>query len=120
MHAEAVPHLHRTLSAIRALGAEPGVALNPGTSLAAVEEVLPLCHHVLVMSVNPGFGGQRFIPEAVDKARHRDGPRRGRRGEATEEPYREPPLQDLVLVLVRIGHQAAVTGPLTAATLNYR
>ena len=69
VHVEAVPHLHRTLSAIRELGAEPGVAVNPGTSLAAIEDVLPLCHHVLLMSVNPGFGGQAFIPESTDKAR---------------------------------------------------
>ena len=69
VHAEAVPHLHRCLSKIAELGAKPGVALNPATPLSAVEEVLPLCHHVLLMSVNPGFGGQSFIEESVDKAR---------------------------------------------------
>lgn len=69
VHAEAVPHLHRTLGKIAELGAKPGVALNPATSLSAIEEVLPLCHHVLLMSVNPGFGGQSFIEESVDKAR---------------------------------------------------
>lgn len=67
VHAEAVPHLHRCLSQIADLGAKPGVALNPATPLSAVEEVLPLCHHVLLMSVNPGFGGQSFIESAVDK-----------------------------------------------------
>jgi len=69
VHAEAVPHLDRVLHRIRELGAEPGVALNPGTSLAVIEEVLPLCHHVLLMSVNPGFGGQAFIPSSTAKAR---------------------------------------------------
>lgn len=69
VHAEAVPHLQRCLARIRELGAAPGVALNPGTPLSVVEEVLPDCHHVLLMSVNPGFGGQAFLPGAVDKAR---------------------------------------------------
>jgi ribulose-phosphate 3-epimerase len=69
VHAEAVPHLHRCLGRIADLGAKPGVALNPATPLSAVEEVLPLCHHVLLMSVNPGFGGQSFIESAVDKTR---------------------------------------------------
>ena len=69
VHVEAVPHLHRTLQAIREAGAEAGVAINPGTALSALEDVLPWCHHVLLMSVNPGFGGQGFIPESVDKAR---------------------------------------------------
>ena len=69
VHAEAVPHLHRCLSHIRDSGAEPGVALNPGTPLSVLEDVLPLCHHVLLMSVNPGFGGQSFIESAVDKTR---------------------------------------------------
>ncbi len=67
VHAEACPHLHRTLQQIRAAGAKPGVALNPATPLAAVEEILGDVAMVLVMSVNPGFGGQSFIPEAVDK-----------------------------------------------------
>ncbi|MGC4117159.1 MAG: ribulose-phosphate 3-epimerase [Myxococcales bacterium] len=69
VHAEACPHLHRTLQQIRAAGAMPAVALNPSTPLAAIEEVLPEVGMVLVMSVNPGFGGQRFIPSAVDKIR---------------------------------------------------
>jgi ribulose-phosphate 3-epimerase len=69
VHAEAVVHLHRTLTAIKDLGVQAGVAVNPGTPLCAVEEVLPWCHHVLLMSVNPGFGGQAFIPTATEKAR---------------------------------------------------
>lgn len=64
---EAVVHIHRTLTAIRELGCRPGVALNPGTSLTAIEESLPYVDYVLVMSVNPGFGGQSFIPTALDK-----------------------------------------------------
>ncbi len=69
VHVEAAPHLHRTLQSIRASGAKPGVAINPGTGLAAIEDILPWCHHVLLMSVNPGFGGQAFIPETIGKAR---------------------------------------------------
>jgi ribulose-phosphate 3-epimerase len=69
VHVEASPHLHRTLQQIRQAGARPGVVLNPGTPLAAVEEVLGEVELVLVMSVNPGFGGQVFIEGAVDKVR---------------------------------------------------
>ncbi|MGG5821240.1 ribulose-phosphate 3-epimerase [Falsiroseomonas sp. HW251] len=61
LHPEAGPHLHRSLQTIRALGKKAGVVLNPATPLAAVETVLDLCDLVLVMSVNPGFGGQSFI-----------------------------------------------------------
>ena len=69
VHVEACPHLHRTLEQIRSLGAKPSVVLNPSTPLAAVEEVLGEVHQVLLMSVNPGFGGQRFIEATVDKVR---------------------------------------------------
>jgi ribulose-phosphate 3-epimerase len=62
-------HLHRTLSHIRDLGKRAGVVLNPGTSLTQIEEVLDLCDIILVMSVNPGFGGQSFIPTVVPKIR---------------------------------------------------
>ena len=61
-HVEAGPHIHRTLQAIRAAGMRPGVALNPGTPAEAVAEVLDLVDLVCVMTVNPGFGGQSFIP----------------------------------------------------------
>jgi ribulose-phosphate 3-epimerase len=64
---EAGPHIHRSLQAIRATGKQAGVALNPGTSISSLEEVLDLVDIVLVMSVNPGFGGQAFIPSSVDK-----------------------------------------------------
>ncbi|MCI0490187.1 MAG: ribulose-phosphate 3-epimerase [Blastocatellia bacterium] len=67
VHSEAVRHIHRTLTAIRELGCRPGVALNPGTPVVAVEEVLSIVDYVLVMSVNPGFGGQSFISAALDK-----------------------------------------------------
>lgn len=67
VHVEAVVHLHRTLAAIRELGCRPGVALNPATPLAAIEEALPFADYVLVMSVNPGFGGQSFITAVLDK-----------------------------------------------------
>ncbi len=66
-HFEAGPHPHRTLQAIRATGAKAGIALNPGTPASAIEYLLELCDMVLVMSVNPGFGGQKFIHSAVDK-----------------------------------------------------
>ena len=69
VHQEACPHLHRTVQAIRALGCRAGVALNPATPLGTLDEVLPDLDLVLVMSVNPGFGGQAFIPGSVDKVR---------------------------------------------------
>jgi ribulose-phosphate 3-epimerase len=67
VHPEAGPHLHRTLQAIRAAGARPGVALNPATPVAMVEPVLGDVDLVLVMSVNPGFGGQAFIRSQLAK-----------------------------------------------------
>src|SRR5438552_12408064 len=67
VHVEACPHLHRTVNAIRRLAAQPGVALNPATPLAALEEILPDVDVVLVMSVDPGFGGQAFIPATIGK-----------------------------------------------------
>jgi ribulose-phosphate 3-epimerase len=66
---EVTTHLHRTLETIKAAGCEAGCALNPATSLGVLEWVLPHLDYVLVMSVNPGFGGQAFIPEMVDKVR---------------------------------------------------
>ncbi|WP_375754524.1 ribulose-phosphate 3-epimerase [Corallococcus exercitus] len=69
VHQEASPHLHRTLQAIRHAGAKPAVVLNPGTPLVAIEEVLGEVDMVLLMSVNPGFGGQSFIESTVDKVR---------------------------------------------------
>jgi ribulose-phosphate 3-epimerase len=67
VHVEVLPHLHRTLSAIKALGAKAGVALNPSTPVMTIEEVAQDVDFVLVMSVNPGFGAQSFIPRSLDK-----------------------------------------------------
>ncbi|MDB5624329.1 MAG: ribulose-phosphate 3-epimerase, partial [Tardiphaga sp.] len=67
VHAEAGPHLHRSLQAIRALGKKAGVSLNPATPLSAIEYILDMVDLVLVMSVNPGFGGQTFIPGMLAK-----------------------------------------------------
>src|SRR6267142_1555117 len=69
VHVEADANLHRTLTLIRAAGALAGVVLNPSTSLGHVEEALQFADYVLVMSVNPGFGGQKFIPTSVEKVR---------------------------------------------------
>lgn len=69
VHAEACQHLQRTLAWIRAQGARAGVVLNPATPLFALEEVLPDIDVVLLMTVNPGFGGQKFIPQTMDKIR---------------------------------------------------
>lgn len=68
-HIEADHHAHRTLSQIRALGKKPCITLNPQTPVSTVELILPLVDQVLIMSVNPGFGGQKFIPEVLDKIR---------------------------------------------------
>lgn len=67
VHVEAGPHLHRSLQAINALGKKAGVVINPATPVSAIENVLDLIDMVMVMSVNPGFGGQAFIPQAVNK-----------------------------------------------------
>ena len=67
VHVEAGPHVHRSLQAIRALGKKAGVTLNPGTPESMLEPVIDLVDLILIMSVNPGFGGQAFIPAALDK-----------------------------------------------------
>jgi ribulose-phosphate 3-epimerase len=69
VHVEADPHLQRTLVAIREAGAKAGIAINPATPLTAIEEALPYADFILLMSVNPGFGGQSFIPTMLDKLR---------------------------------------------------
>ncbi|HSK08699.1 MAG TPA: ribulose-phosphate 3-epimerase [Vicinamibacterales bacterium] len=69
VHVEVLPHLNRTLAFIRSLGASAGVVLNPSTPVAAIEEVAPDVDYVLVMSVNPGFGGQAFLPRSASKVR---------------------------------------------------
>jgi ribulose-phosphate 3-epimerase len=69
VHQEAVPHLQRQVAFLRERGVRAGVALNPATPLATLDEILPDLDYVLVMSVNPGFGGQKFIPAALEKIR---------------------------------------------------
>jgi ribulose-phosphate 3-epimerase len=73
VHVEADVHLNRTLTAIRDAGGRSGIAINPATPLVALEEALPYADYVLIMSVNPGFGGQKFIPESLDKVRRLKG-----------------------------------------------
>ncbi len=69
IHVEATPHIHGALQKIRSLGVKPSVVINPGTPVEAIKHVLHLVDQVLVMTVNPGFGGQAFLPEAMDKVR---------------------------------------------------
>jgi ribulose-phosphate 3-epimerase len=69
VHVEAAPHLHRVVSRIREAGAKAGVVLNPATPLSALDEILPAADLVLLMSVNPGFGGQHLVPSVLDKVR---------------------------------------------------
>jgi ribulose-phosphate 3-epimerase len=69
VHVEAQPHLQRTVALLRARGVRAGVVLNPATPLAAIDEILPEVDYVLVMSVNPGFGGQAFLPRSLEKIR---------------------------------------------------
>ena len=69
VHQEVCPHLHRTLAQIREAGARPGVALNPSTPVQGVEDVLAELDLLVIMTVNPGFGGQRFIPHSLEKVR---------------------------------------------------
>jgi ribulose-phosphate 3-epimerase len=70
VHPEASPHLHRSLQTIKALGKRAGVVLNPATSIDCVQHVIDLVDLILVMSVNPGFGGQSFIPSSLEKIAH--------------------------------------------------
>jgi len=69
LHVEALPHLQRTVAHLRERGLKAGVALNPSTPLVSVEEIAPELDYVVVMSVNPGFGGQKFLPGSLDKVR---------------------------------------------------
>ena len=69
VHVEATPHIHRALQLIKAAGAKAGVVINPGTPVSAIEAILGQVDQVLVMTVNPGFGGQAFIPATLDKVR---------------------------------------------------
>jgi ribulose-phosphate 3-epimerase len=79
VHQEASRHLHRSVALIREHGASPGVVINPATPVSTLDEILEFVDFILVMSVNPGFGGQKFIPSAVGKIRRLDQARRDRR-----------------------------------------
>jgi ribulose-phosphate 3-epimerase len=83
VHVEVLPHLHRTLGRIRELGASPGVALNPTTPVWSLDEAWPHLEFVLLMTVNPGFGGQTFIPEMLGKLERLDAARKAHRPAAT-------------------------------------
>jgi len=69
VHVEVVPHLHRTIGSIKGFGAKAGAVINPSTPVSSLTEIAADLDYVLVMSVNPGFGGQRFIPHSLDKVR---------------------------------------------------
>lgn len=69
VHIEACPHIQRTLTRIKELGMKAGVAINPGTSLFSLESAIQYCDFILVMSVNPGFGGQKFIPAMLERVK---------------------------------------------------
>ena len=69
VHVEALPHIQRTVAHLRGRGVRAGVVLNPATPLGSLEEILPEVDYVLIMSVNPGFGGQRFLPSSLEKIR---------------------------------------------------
>jgi ribulose-phosphate 3-epimerase len=107
VHVEAGPHVHRSLQAVRALGKKAGVAINPGTPVAHVEHVLDLVDLVLVMSVNPGFGGQSFIPGTVEKVRRVAALAAGRPIEIEVDGGITPETAPLV---VRAGANALVAG----------
>ena len=101
VHAEATVHLHRTLEMIRALGKRAGVALNPSTPLSAIEEVVDGVDLLVIMSVNPGFGGQAFIPQSLDKVARAREMIEGRRPGAIQlqvdggvDPRTAPPLAE--------------------------
>jgi ribulose-phosphate 3-epimerase len=109
VHVETSPHLHRTLEAIRAEGMKAGVSLNPGTHEDAIDYVLEGCDHVLVMTVNPGFGGQRFIESGLRKI-HGLADRIARRGLATVIEVDGGVVPDRVAALRDAGATVLVAG----------
>ena len=90
IHVEAGPHLHRSLQVIKALGKKAGVTMNPGTPVESIEHVIDMVDLVLVMSVNPGWGGQKFIPAAEEKIRRGLGGVQGRTGRLQGQHRRDP------------------------------
>lgn len=109
VHYEACPHLHRSLEMIIDHGMKPGVVINPATRVDLIAEVLPMVHHVLVMSVNPGFGGQQFIDFSLEKIRTLAGIRR-ERGLAFKIEVDGGIAHDTVAAVVQAGAELLVAG----------
>jgi ribulose-phosphate 3-epimerase len=109
VHYEACPHLHRSLEMISSHGMKPGVVVNPATPIELLQEVLPMVHHVLIMSVNPGFGGQRFIPFSLGKIR-RLAQLRADRGLAFKIEVDGGVAHDTVASVVQAGGELLVAG----------
>jgi ribulose-phosphate 3-epimerase len=109
LHVEALPHLQRAVAHVHERGLRAGVALNPSTSLVSVEEIAPELDYVVVMSVNPGFGGQKFLPASLDKVRRlRD--RLRRRGLTTQIEVDGGVDEGNVKALVEAGAEVLVAG----------
>jgi ribulose-phosphate 3-epimerase len=109
VHYEACRHLHRTLQLIAHHGMQPAVVLNPATRVELIRDILPMVHHVLIMSVNPGFGGQEFIPFALDKIR-RLGQLRQEMGLAFKIEVDGGVAHDTVAQVVQAGAELLVAG----------
>jgi ribulose-phosphate 3-epimerase len=126
VHAEVLPHLHRTVQAIKALGAQAGVALNPATPVQTLEDVAADLDVVLVMSVNPGFGGQQFIPHTLDKVRRmrdllaRTGSRAAIEVDGGLDLQTIPAVVEAGATLLVAGHAVFGQGDPTAATRALR
>jgi ribulose-phosphate 3-epimerase len=119
VHAEACPHLHRTVAQIREAGARASVTINPGTPASAVEPVLGDVDQVLVMTVNPGFGGQRFIPGTLAKVETLRGWIRDR-GLAVALEVDGGITEDTIASVARAGANAFVAGTAIFGAPNYR
>ena len=109
VHYEACPHLHRTVELILNHGMHPGVVLNPATRIEVLGEILPMLHHVLIMSVNPGFGGQKFIPFSLDKIRRLAAMRKAR-GLAFRIEVDGGVAHDTIAQVVQAGAELLVAG----------
>ncbi len=119
VHAEVSPHLHRTLEVIRGAGAKPSVALNPSTDLSAVEWVLGDCVQILVMTVNPGFGGQKYVEACTEKVRRLRGMAEGR-GLALDIQVDGGINHDTVEHVVEAGANVLVAGTAVFDAPDYR
>ncbi len=109
VHYEACRHLHRTLQLIEHHGMKPAVVLNPATRVGLIRDILPMVHHVLIMSVNPGFGGQQFIPFSLDKI-HRLAELRAELGLAFRIEVDGGVAHDTVARVVQAGAELLVAG----------